>query len=81
MIKPRGIVKTTIGLLELEAPAVEGFAFIGRTGWLGAKCSCGWMVSGRSMAALELGLQAHQLPEFCPAWKQFKAQEADEPTV
>lgn len=75
---PNPIV-THVGLLTLEAPAVEGFAFLGgRSGWLGARCSCGFVASGRSMVALEHALADHQEPAFCPAFAQFRQQEADE---
>lgn len=75
MFKP---IVTHIGGLTLEAPAVEGFAFLGRTGWLGVRCSCGFLASGRSMAALELALSDHQEPATCPAWAEYRAQEAAE---
>lgn len=75
MFKP---ITAQIGRLTLEAPAVEGYAFIGRTGWLGVRCSCGFLASGRSMAALELALADHQEPVTCPAFAQFRAQEAEE---
>lgn len=74
---PNPIV-THIGCLTLEAPAIEGFAFLGRSGWLGARCACGFLASGRSMAALELALADHQEPATCPAFEQFRAQEADD---
>lgn len=71
-------VVTQIGTLTLEAPALEGLAFLGRTGWVGVVCECGFLASGRSLAALELALADHQEPATCPAWKTFRAQEADE---
>lgn len=64
-------VRSQIGVYALEAPAQEGFAFLGRSGWLGARCVCGWIVSGRTMASLELGLGAHQTQATCPEWHRY----------
>jgi hypothetical protein len=69
-------VTTQIGRLTLEAPAVEGLAFLGRTGWLGVFCACGFLASGRSMAALEHALADHQVSTTCPAEAELQAQEA-----
>lgn len=62
-----------VGILELEAPAVDGFAFLGRTGWLGVRCSCGFIVSARSMSALDQALNGHQEPATCPAMAAIQA--------
>lgn len=69
-------VITQIGKLTLEAPAVEGLAFLGRTGWVGVFCACGFLASGRSMAALEHALADHQVAATCPAEAELQAQEA-----
>lgn len=75
MLKP---ISYNVGVYLLEAPAIDGFAFIGKTGWIGARCSCGFIASGRSLAALEMALADHQEPVSCPAFAQFRAQEAEE---
>lgn len=80
-MEPHRKFTTRIGMLQLEAPEIEGFAFLGPSGWLGVRCSCGWLVSARSMPALELGLQAHQHVDVCPDWAAFKASEAEEPSL
>jgi len=66
-----------VGLTKLEAPAVLGYAFLGGTGWYGAQCSCGFIVSGRSLVALEGGLQDHQVADHYPAWAEYRAQQAE----
>lgn len=65
------------GDLPLEAPAVLGAAFIGRTGWVGVHCPCGWTVTGRSLSALEGGLADHQQPAHCAAWAEVQAERLD----
>lgn len=68
-------IKTSIGIYELEAPRIEGMAFVGRSGWLGARCGCGFVASARSLVALHQGLAEHQEPETCPYWAQVRKEE------
>lgn len=62
----------TVVQQELMAPEHEGVAFIGRGGWLGIRCPCGYVASGRSMASLELGLVDHQEQATCPAYESYR---------
>lgn len=66
-----------IGQMDLEAPAIEGFAFLGRSGWVGFRCSCGFIGSARSLQALEQALEAHQEPATCPTYKATTEAEAE----
>lgn len=66
-----------VGVLTIEGPADAAFAFLGRSGWVGARCSCGFLASGRSLGSLEEAMADHQAIGICPAWTEFKAQEAE----
>lgn len=77
-IWPAVVSKQTVGSgLELIAPAVEGFAFVGRGGWLGFRCPCGYVASGRSMAAIGMAIDEHQEEATCPVYKAHTLRETD----
>lgn len=70
-------IRHVVGGLALVAPEREGFAFLRARGALGFRCACGWVVTARSMTALEAGVTDHQV-EHCPDAMADRAAETTE---
>lgn len=69
---------STLTMRELEAPANNGYFFLGGSGWLGLQCACGYVVTARSAAACEAALREHQSPDVCPSYHDFVPKDDEE---
>lgn len=75
--RPDGPRSAALNGRTLQAPAREGLAYLGKSGWVGVRCSCGFIVTARSMGSLEAALSEHQDPKFCPKYAEYQESTAD----